>query len=308
MSHSWIRDYPDAVVRLHGVTKRYGAQDALARLQLAVPPASVYALVGPNGAGKSTTMRVLLDLARPDSGEVRVLGADPRSSPALRARIGYVPERHDWAYRGWKARDAIRYHRALFPRWDEAYATRLNQVLRVNERVRLAAFSKGEARRLQLLLALAARPELLLLDEPTDGLDPVVRDEVWGVLADYLADSSATALVSTHHVHEVERMATHYGAIRDGRLLAQLATEDVRAGVRDYRLAVTEAWTAPSLNGSAFLWRRSESAAVFTAIGDEARIADAFRRSGAEILEIHRPTLEETTIRLLAHSSPRRES
>jgi ABC-2 type transport system ATP-binding protein len=312
---AWIRDFPDAVVRLRGVTKRYRGGwrqrevQALRGLDLAVPGGAVYAVVGPNGAGKSTTMRLLLDLARPTSGEVRVLGAAPAASPGLRGRIGYVPERHDWAYADWSAGDALRYHRRLYSRWDAAYACRLDGVLRIDRDRRLARSSKGEARRVQLLLALAPRPDLLLLDEPTDGLDPVVRDEVWGVLADYLADSGATALVATHHVHEVERLATHYGALREGRIVAQLATEDVRAGVREYHLAVPDAWRPPgALNGSAIAGRRRAGQAVYTAIGEEAAIAEQFRGSGAEVLEIHRPTLEETTLRLLAHASQEAES
>jgi ABC-2 type transport system ATP-binding protein len=301
MKQAWIRDYPEAVVRLRGVVKRYRATTALAGLDLAVPAGSVYALVGPNGAGKSTTMRLLLDLARPDAGAIDVLGAEPRRAPALRARIGYVPERHDWHALTWTAGQAMRYHARLHPTWDAAYASRLARVLKVDASRRLHGMSKGESRRLQLLLALAPRPELLLLDEPTDGLDPVVRDEVWGVLADYLADDGATALVSTHHVHEVERMASHYGAIRDGRIVAQLPVEEIRGRVRDYRLAVPDGWSVPpSLNGNAVGRRQGAAGPVYMVIGDEGRTTDLFRSSGADVVDVHRPTLEETTIRLLA--------
>jgi ABC-2 type transport system ATP-binding protein len=303
MTQAWIREFPGAVVRLRGVSKRYGGKEALAGLDLEVPAGAVYALVGPNGAGKSTTLRVLLDLARRDGGGVEVLGEDPRAASGARGRIGYVPERHEWGYSGWRAGDAIHHHRLLYPRWDDAYARRLDAVLRVDPRRRLYSQSKGEARRLQLLLALAPRPDLLLLDEPTDGLDPVVRDEVWGVLAAYLAESGATALVSTHHVHEVELMATHYGAIHKGRLLAQLSTSEVRACVRDYRLSVPDGWTPRGLDGSAVVWRRDAGAAFLTVIGEQDRVTDLFRRSGAEVLDSHRPTLEETTLRLLAHGA-----
>jgi ABC-2 type transport system ATP-binding protein len=304
MERAWIRDYPDAVVRLRGVVKQYRTVVALDGLNLAVPPGSVYTLVGPNGAGKSTTMRLLLDLARPDAGHVDVLGAEPWQAPGLRGRIGYVPERHDWHLLARKAGDAMRYHARMHPGWDASYAQRLDRVLKVDPDAPLHGMSKGHSRRLQLLLALAPRPELLLLDEPTDGLDPVVRDEVWGVLADYLAESGATALVSTHHVHEAERMASHYGAIRDGRVVAQLPVEEIRGRVRDYRLAVPDGWSVPSsLNGSAVAWRRHAGGPVYTVIGDERQTTEMLRVSGADVVDVHRPTLEETTIHLLADPS-----
>jgi ABC-2 type transport system ATP-binding protein len=301
---SWIRDFPEAVIRARAVSKAYGNRTALAALDLAVPEGAVYALVGPNGAGKSTTMRVLLDLTRRDAGELLVFGDDPAKRAGMRGRIGYVPERADWLHGGWKAGDAIRYHRLLFPRWDSGYALQLNRVLCVDESRYLSAFSKGEMRRLQLLLALATRPELLLLDEPTDGLDPVVRDEVWALLADFIGDTGATALISTHHVHEVERMASHYGAIRDGRVVAQLDTEELRARVREYRLAVSDSWLPPSaLIGSALRRRRKGGGMIYTVIGEESHVAALFRDSGAEVLDVHRPSLEETTVQLLSTST-----
>ena len=215
----------EAAVTASSLSKRYGKQTALDDLSLTVPEGAVYILVGPNGAGKTTFLRSLLDLARADSGEAKVFGlSSVDDGPTVRASIGYVPDSRDLSFSGYRVGELLHHHSVYFPGWDSEYASQLTQALDINLEVRCSTLSKGQARRVQLVQALAHRPALLLLDEPTDGLDPLVRDRVFGLLADHLASSPTTVLISTHLVHEVEGLGDHLGVLRAGRLVSPTGT------------------------------------------------------------------------------------
>ncbi len=242
----------DLAVDTRGLTKRFGDQVALSDVSLQVPEGAVYLLVGPNGAGKSTTLKVLLDLVRTDQGTAEVFGINCRDrAPEVRANIGYVPERPDWGYGWMRVGRLLKHHALYYPTWDVDYAARLAQKFELRMDRKLGVLSKGQARRVHLTMALAHRPPLLLLDEPTDGLDPLMRDETLGVIADHLADSPTTVVISTHHVEEVERLADHIGVLRNGKLRAQTSRADLDAGLRRYRVEVPDAWAGvAALNGS----------------------------------------------------------
>ena len=170
----------------------------------------------------------------------------------------------------------LRHAAAFYPAWDPAYADHLARALGVRPHRRVGALSKGETRRLQLVLALAHRPALLLLDEPTDGLDPVVRNRALALLAEHLADSPTTVLISTHHLHELESLADHVGVLRDGRLVAQMPRDELQRTVRRYRVEVPEGWEAPrgaAGDRAAALQRRARRA--WTLVGEERDVADA---------------------------------
>ena len=180
-------------VATHGLSKRYGSETALAGVDLRVPEGAVYILIGSNGAGKSTALKVLMNLERPDAGRAEVFGLDTASrGPEVRAQVGYVPEQHAPGYRWMTCGRLIQHVAAYYPAWDDAYADHLIAVFGVRLQRKVGSLSKGEARRLQLVLALAHRPPLLLLDEPTDGLDPVVRKRTLALLAEHLADTPTT--------------------------------------------------------------------------------------------------------------------
>ncbi|HEX5871441.1 MAG TPA: ABC transporter ATP-binding protein [Longimicrobium sp.] len=295
-------DGAELAIQTRAVSKRYPPDVvALERLDLQVPTGAVYVLVGPNGAGKSTTMRVLLDLVRADRGTASVLGIDTAAQPALaRAQIGYVPEVVDTAY-GWlTVGGLLKHHAAFYHAWDWAYAGALCKRLGLRMDERFRALSKGGARRLALVTALAHRPPVLLLDDPTDGLDPLARDDFGALLVDHMADAPTTILWSTHHVHEAERMADHVGVLRNGRLLLQAPVDDVRSGLRRYRAEVPDGWTgAPGLNGDVLVRARSGREITWTVWGDERTVAERLSASGATVREAGRLSLEDAALALL---------
>jgi ABC-2 type transport system ATP-binding protein len=240
-----LLESPDnAVLVAHGLTKYFDHQPALLDLDLAVAAGACYLLVGPNGAGKTTLLRLVLDLLRADRGTVEVFGlAATRDGAALRARIGYLPETHDFGYRELTVDRLLAHHACYFPSWDSAYAARLCAALEVPSDGCYGTLSKGMARRVQFVQALAHRPALLLLDEPTDGLDLIVRDTVLSVLAEHLASSETTVLLSTHRVHEVEGLGDWLGVLRDGRLTAQVRRATLEEALWRYRAEVPVHWS-----------------------------------------------------------------
>jgi ABC-2 type transport system ATP-binding protein len=289
-------------VTTHALSMRYGAQTALNAVDLRVPEGSVYVLIGANGAGKSTTMKVLLNLERPQAGRAEVFGLDTGTrGPEVRAQIGYMPESHQHDY-GWlTCRQLIRYVAAHYPSWDHAYAAHLMEVLDIRDSRRVGALSKGESRRLQFVLALAHRPPLLLLDEPTDGLDPLVRNRTLAQLAEHLADAPTTVVIATHHVGEVESLADHVGVLNAGRLVAQMSRDDLRRTVRRYRAEVAEGWQAPpELRIPSLRRSRGGREAQWTLVGEERDVSARLAAAGAAVRDVTPLALEEATLAFLA--------
>ena len=209
----------EPIISVSGVTRRFGAQTALDEVTLALPRGGVYGLVGANGAGKTTLIKHILGLLRAETGDVRVFGLDPVADPVgVLSRIGYLSEDHDlpmWMSVG----ELMRYSRAFYPAWDQAYAEDLRRWFGLDPPARIKNLSKGQKARAGLLVALAHRPELLLLDEPSSGLDPVVRRDIVEAIMRTIADEGRTVLFSSHLLDEVERVADHVTMINHGRIV-----------------------------------------------------------------------------------------
>jgi ABC-2 type transport system ATP-binding protein len=284
------------------LAKRYGRRVALDGLDLRVPGGAVYVLVGPNGAGKTTALRSLLDLVRPDRGSATVLGHDAvREGARVRALCGYVPERQDSGYGWMTVGQLLSSHAAYRPSWDAGYARSLLSRLEVRDHTKFGKLSKGEARRVQLVMALAHRPPVLLLDEPTDGLDPVMREEALSLLSDHVAAHETTLLVSTHLVYEVEGLGDHLGVLKDGVLMTQLDRETLRLRLRRYTMELPAGWASPSDLTERVVRRNGRGREqAWTLWGDEREVVERLGAAGAAVRQAEPVTLEEAAIALLA--------
>jgi ABC-2 type transport system ATP-binding protein len=294
-------------VRTTALRKRFGRRTSLGGVDIAVPEGAVYALVGSNGAGKTTLMKILLDLIRPDAGSAEVFGLDvQKEGPRVRSGIGYVPEKHEWAPGWMKIARLFRHYSVYYPMWDSAYAAELMEKFEIDPDKPLQKLSKGQARRVQLLIALAHRPPLLLLDEPTDGLDLQAREVFHRTLAEHLATTETTVLVSTHHLHEVTPLADHLGVLRDGRLTAQLSTDEIASRLRRYRIEMPDSWSEPSaLNDVVLEERREGKFGSFCIMGDEREVWSALEASGAHVRDSSPLTLEQAGLALLGRKESR---
>ena len=290
-----------AAVATYELSKRYSRDTALDAINLRVPEGAVYVLAGANGAGKSTAMKVLMNLERADSGTAEILRLDTvRRGPEARAQVGYVPERPDHPYRWMSCRELLSHVAAYYPSWDSAYADRLSLEFRLHLDRKVGTLSKGESRRLQLILALAHRPGVLLLDEPTDGLDPVVRTRTLSLLAEHLADTASTVLISSHQIHELENLADHVGILRGGRLVAQMSREELQHAVGRYRVEVPAGWNATRELHLAGVRSNAGREAQWTLVGDRRELIDRLTLAGALVREVHPLPLEDAAIALLA--------
>lgn len=220
------------VIEVSGLTRRFGAGTALASVSLSLPRGAVYGLVGANGAGKTTLIRHILGLLRAESGSVRVFGLDPVADPVgVLSRIGYLSEENDLP--GWmRVEELIRYSRAFFAAWDDAYAEELRREFGLDADAKIKTLSKGQKARVGLLVALAYRPELLLLDEPSSGLDPIVRRDILGAVMRTIADEGRTVLFSSHLLDEVERVADHVTMINQGAIVLSAPLAEIKASHR----------------------------------------------------------------------------
>jgi ABC-2 type transport system ATP-binding protein len=220
-------------IEIRGLIKKYH-NFQLGPLDLTVPRGAIYGLIGPNGAGKTTGIDLIFGLGRNDAGQIRVLGLDHRAEEvALKRRTAYVSPELNIQVWG-KVGKAIRFVRGFYPAWDEGYCAALMQAFHLNDSDRVATLSFGAKTKLSLLLALARRPEILILDEPTTGLDAVSKEQVFGELLKAVEDGQRTVLISSHGLSDIERFADHVGMIRNGRLFLEGRTDEV---VNRYRFA-----------------------------------------------------------------------
>ena len=225
----------DLAIETEALHKHYGDIRAVDGLDMHVPRGAVYGFLGRNGAGKTTTIRMLAGLAHPSGGDMRVLDLDPRrESPAILERTGLVVDKMPIPWM--TGDDLVRFNRGFFPRWSDALARKYAEVFELDMKRKFKKLSTGNRTKLCLLLALAQGAELIMLDEPTAGLDPVVTDQLLRVMVEDFANEGRTLFLSSHHLSEVERIAEWVGIIDHGKLLLEGRLEDMRTSFRRVRV------------------------------------------------------------------------
>lgn len=218
----------EPVVTVNHLSCRFGRTVALDDVSLAIPRGRVFGLVGENGAGKTTLIKHLLGALSPQSGTVSVLGVDPtRNPPAVLSGIGYLSEDRDLP-RWMRVRELMRYTQAFYPNWDNAYAERMLEQFELDAGAKIRNLSRGGKAKAGLLVALAHRPELLLLDEPSSGLDAVARRDILAAVLRSVAEEGRTVVFSSHLLEEVERVADDVAMIHEGRLALSMPMDALR--------------------------------------------------------------------------------
>jgi len=260
--------------------------------RLELPKGQVMGMIGPNGAGKSTTIRILMGLVHQDRGSVQVLGcAMPQAQIAAKRDIGFVSE--DMRL---YARADLRWHMdyiaSIYPNWDEPYAKSLMSSFELNASQQLKGFSHGQRVKAHLLLVLARRPKLLVLDEPTTGLDPVARYEVLGELMEVLADEERTILFSSHNTHDVEQLSDHITFIDHGRVIESCDKETFLDNWCRFRLEVPTGKSLPQLPDTVVM-KESGHLQVVTTSRFNASMTETFKGAGITVHAVERMTLEE---------------
>ena len=216
------------MIEVQAVSKSFDGFQALDGLTMTVPTGAIYGLVGPNGAGKSTILRHITGVYQQDSGLVLVDGQTVYENPAVKERIADIPD--DLYYFGSAStRDMARFYKGFYPRFDEGRYQALKEVFHtVDEKRPIRRLSKGMQKQAAFWLALCLRPEVLVLDEPVDGLDPVMRRQVWSLLMSDVAQDGTTVLVSSHNLRELEDVCDHVGILSHGKVLVERSLSDLQ--------------------------------------------------------------------------------
>ena len=208
------------MIEVKNVVKKFDGFAALDGATLSVPTGSVYGLVGPNGAGKSTLIRHLTGIYRQDEGRIAICGEDIWENAALKARIAAIPD--DWFYFNQSnVRDMMRFYKGFYPNFSVERYEKLKEVFNINEKRTIRRLSKGMQKQVAFWLALSCMPDYLILDEPVDGLDPVMRRQIWSLMMGDVAERGTTVLVSSHNLRELEDVCDHVGIMDKGKVLLE---------------------------------------------------------------------------------------
>lgn len=280
-------------VAVKSLTRRFGRKVALDEISLEITPGQVFGLVGENGAGKTTLIRHILGLLKAQSGSVRVFGTDPVSSPeqAL-VRIGYLSETRDlpeWM----RVREVMLFTQPFFPNWDTAYAEELRTMFDLDPGAKIRTLSRGQKAQVGLILALAHRPELLVLDEPSSGLDAVVRRDILSAIIRTVADEGRTVLFSSHLLDEVELVADHVAMIHLGHVVMSEPLDTIKARHRFVTMKFPEAVPMPPRVEGAISCDGEGQEWTLLWDGDLSGAREAVQRLGARVIEEEPASLED---------------
>ena len=290
----------DLAVELSGVSKKY-RYFTLEDIHLKLPRGQIMGLIGPNGAGKSTTIRILMGLVHQDSGEVRVLGHSmPAEQVAAKWDIGFASEDMR-LYESMTLDWHISFMRSIYPTWDPAYAQLLLKRFGLRADQKIKGISHGQRVKAALLLVLARKPQLLVLDEPTTGLDPVARHEVLRELTNVMADEGRSILFSSHNTQDVEQISDQITFIDRGRIIDSMDKETYLDRWRRLRLEVPLGIELPPLPGIVGVQRQGRLA-VATSNAFVPDLAHAYEYTGVRVQSIENMTLEEIFVANVEHS------
>ena len=208
------------MLKMQDVTKTFGSFTALHDLNMSVPKGAVYGLVGPNGAGKSTAIRLLTGVYRPDKGEVTMGGVPVYENPDMKVRMCYIPD-EIFFFPSANLEEMRKYYKGFYPHFDDELFNRLYDVFNLPKKSQIRRFSKGMQKQAAFQLSICTRPDVLILDEPVDGLDPVMRRQVWSLILSDVAQRETTVLVSSHNLRELEDICDHVGIMDKGHMLLE---------------------------------------------------------------------------------------
>jgi ABC-2 type transport system ATP-binding protein len=282
-----------SLLRLDGVRREIGTLVILDSVSASLAHGERVGLVGANGAGKTTLLKHLLGLLRAQTGSVRVFGLDPVSDPVgVLSRIGYLSEERElpeWM----RVDELMRYTQAFHPTWDAAYARELVETFALDPSRKVKELSKGMRAQAGLLVAVAHRPELLILDEPSSGLDAMVRRDILDAIVRTVADDGRTVIFSSHLLEEVERMSDHVTMIHNGRVTLSGPIDDVRSGYQRSRVRFAASFDHPPAIATALAMEGGGRAWSVVHSGSLEQFHHSVLALGGEVVESRDATLEE---------------
>ncbi len=224
------------MIKCIGVTKRFDGFEALKNLSLTVPKGSVFGLVGPNGAGKTTLLKIIMGILKCDEGEILVDGISSYENPSVKEKIFYIPD-DLYFFQSYSIKEMADFYKGIYKNFNMERFLKLQAVFEIDLKRKVTRLSKGMQKQVMFWLGICAMPEILILDEPVDGLDPVMRKRVWSVLLQDVSERNITVLISSHNLRELEDVCDHVGMLSNGEVVIQKGIDDVKGNFHKIQLA-----------------------------------------------------------------------
>ena len=284
------------MIRITDVVKDFDGFRALNHLNMHVPKSAIYGLVGPNGAGKSTIIRHITGAYKQDQGEVKIDGENVYENPSVKAKFAYIPD-DIFYFTQANTIDMMKYYKGIYPKFDTQLFSALADCFpAVDVRRNIRSLSKGMQKQVAFWLSVCCRPELLILDEPVDGLDPVRRRQIWSIIMSDVAEHGTTVLVSSHNLRELEDVCDHVGIMNEGKILIEKSLSDLQGSVTKVQAAF--AGDMPKLPDSIQVLHKVTTGRVHTLIlkGEPKEAEAAMAATNPLLLDVLPLTLEEIFI------------
>ena len=282
------------MIEVKSVVKDFDGVRALNDLTMTVPSGSVYGLVGPNGAGKSTIIRHITGILKADRGEILIDGKPVFENPEVKAKIAYIPD-DIFFFPNATIKETANFYKSIYPSFDEERFDKLGEVFKLDTRRQMRRLSKGMQKQAAFWIAISMRPEVLVLDEPVDGLDPVMRRQIWSIIMADVAENGTTVLISSHNLRELEDVCDHVGIMNRGRILLERSLEELQGNVVKVQLALPDGNGLPE---GLDILHQSGSGRLKTLIirGSAAEIEDRINLASPLFVDTVPLTLEEIFI------------
>lgn len=278
------------------ICKSFDGFKALNEASFHVQKGAVYGLVGPNGAGKSTLLRHITGVFRQDSGQILVDGEEVYENPAVKSKIAYIPD-DMFYFRQSNIVDMKNYYKGIYPKFDDELFEKLFECFpSIDKKKNIRRMSKGMQKQTAFLLAIAMRPEILILDEPVDGLDPVMRRQIWSIILNAVSEEEMTVMVSSHNLRELEDVCDHVGIMNKGSIIIERSLSELQSSVSKVQIAFSG--EVPSLTGELNIMNHTSMGKVQTLIikGDQQEIKDKLKSYNPILMDMLPLTLEEIFI------------
>lgn len=282
------------MIKVKNVSKSFDGFRALDALTLTVPKGSVYGLVGSNGAGKTTIIKHLCGIYRQDSGLITIDGKNAYENNAVKSRLCYISD-DLYFFPTYSVRDMAEFYRGIYPDWNEERFQKLGEIFKIDPRRKVRRLSKGMQKQVSFWLGISTMPEIMILDEPVDGLDPVMRKSVWQLMLADVAERGMTVLVSSHNLRELEDVCDHVGIMNRGKIMIERTLSDLQEGIVKMQLALPDGETLP--DGLDIL-HASSTGRLQTLIlhGTSAELEERFAQRNPLFMDFVPLTLEEIFI------------
>ena len=282
------------MIEIRNVIKEFDGFRALDGLNMTVPDGAVYGLVGPNGAGKSTIIRHLTGIYRQDSGDVLVDGEQVFENPAVKNRIAYIPD-DIFYFSNARISEMASFYRSIYPQFDSERFKKLGEVFDLDPKRQMRKLSKGMQKQAAFWMMMSLRPDILVLDEPVDGLDPVMRRQIWSIVMSDVAENGTSVLISSHNLRELEDVCDHVGIMNGGKVLLEHPLTELQANIVKVLVALPDGTELPE---GLDILHQSSQGHLYTLIvhGDAAEVTNRLSTAQPQYLDVVPLTLEEIFI------------